>query len=1354
MPAVRQDVVQMSFDIDMGELNKLTGTLEDTKKVLSSGFGDDAFDEMVKESKKAKEGVEGIKKGLYGIDSDGVDDVAKGLKNTDKEGKNAFKQLQKIGKTTFDKTVAGLKKIGTTLKNVGIQAGKFLLKGLAIGIAGVGALVTKSVMNYADYEQLVGGVETLFGAGGQSLADYAKATGRTTKGAQKDYYALMRAQTTVMKNAKNAYRTAGLSANDYMSTVTSFSASLIQSLGGDTEKAAAYADMAIIDMADNANKMGTDMTSIQDAYQGFAKQNYTMLDNLKLGYGGTQEEMKRLLKDASAISGIEYDISSYADVVQAIHVIQENMGIAGTTSKEASETISGSFASMKAAWGNTLTSLILGGDEFDKCVDNLVDSAKTFGKNIMPAITKALSGVGSLIEELAPIVEKELPGIIDTLLPPLIKAATSLVKGLIIALPSIISTLAAELPNILSELWAGIKEAFGDTPGFQKAEVFFNKLITFLKENTGTIKKVIGAFIGLVAALKLFDKIKGITGLFGGGKGGSNGDGFFSKLTKMKPKTVLKGLANLAIIMVGIGALAAVFMWVAPYMAQLSDLKSIGEVLLVVGLIGLLGTEMAKLAGKVGMIPVATVAKGLANIAIVMVGFGALAAVLMWVAPYMSQLSDFRSLFKILVIIGLVGLLGSALAGLAGLVGAIPIVAVLSGLGNIALALGGFTAIVAAFGALSQIDGLSDFLESGGDVLAQLCGIIGEMAGELIGGALEGIANNLPDIGTKISEFATSIKPAFDTFGSIKADGLGDFAGALGTLMGVLVGDAVLSFFTGGNDYADFGTKLSAFATNASTFFTTVKDIPEEAFGKMTSLFNALAGVNSLPKDGGVVGWFEGEIDFSKIAAGMTALAGASSAFTTIQNIPDAAFTKMTGLFNALAGISSLPKDGGVVGWFEGEVAFDKIASGLQSLAGAAGAFTTIQNIPDSAFGKLTSLFNALAGINGLPKDGGVAGWFEGEVSFDKIAAGLQSLTSESMIAAFTAIQNLPVAAFSNMTALFNALAGIKAMPKEGGIAGWFGGDASTGLSNISSQLPGVATNIASFFTNLGGRTDFTPISSLFNTLSSIKIDSDAASKGFLGLGSSQLESMGSGLSAFATNAATFFDKINGLNIENLTNFFAQLGTVGDLPDQISSIDGTVGTALSNMVTTVETKFTEMKTATTTGMTGIVSAITEKTTSFYNSGVDLMSGLNSGMLSMLPTLVATAASMAASIQSAFDVELKIHSPSRVMIDKGEDWGTGGIIGMRNMIPEAKVAAQDFARATTTPFNTYTPESSADTYNNSTTSEVMNIAPVFELHVSGSQDDRSTARKVKRWVKEAIDETFESLERKTYVTREA
>lgn len=1336
MATVREDVVKIGFDIDMGELSRLVSALDDIKSMLTGGVGDDTFDEMVKDSKKAADGLDDVKDSIKGIKPDGIDETAKGLRDTESEAKDAHDQLKKIANTGFDKTVSGLKTIVKTLGRVALEAGKVLLKGLALGAAGVATIVTKSVMSFADYEQLVGGVETLFKDSGG----------------------------TVQKYAQNAYKTAGLSANEYMSTVTSFSASLIQSLGGDTKKSADYANMAITDMADNANKMGTDMGAIQDAYQGFAKQNYTMLDNLKLGYGGTQKEMERLLKDAEKITGIKYDITSFADIVSAIHVIQTEYGITGTTAKEAGDTILGSFASMKAAWGNALTALILGGDDFDRCVDNLVDSAKTFGKNVMPAITKALEGVGSLITELAPIVEAELPGIIDTLLPPLIKAATSLVKALIIALPDIISTLVAELPAVLTEVWSAIKEAFGDVPGFEKAELFFNKLVEFIEKNTGTIKKLVPAVLGLVAAFKLFKAINGLSGLLGGGEKGGSGDGFFGSLSKMKPTTVLKGMANLGIIIGGLIILASLLMWLAPHMAKLSDLKSIAEVLLVITAIGLIGTELAKMAGSVGSIPVATVAKGLANIAIVfsgigvlaavlmtvspylaqlsdlksigkyllviaavglvgsalaelaglvgnipvatvakgvaniaivMVGMGALAAALMWVSPYLSELSDLESVGKVLIVIGAAGLIGGALSGIAGLVGMIPIPVVLTGLANIALALGGFTAIIAAFGALSKIDGFNDFIASGGETLTQICGIIGDMAGSLVGNFAEGISDSLPAIGENLSAFATSLQPMFDTFAGVDGAAFGEFAASLGIFLAAIAGEKIVSLITGGIDYGELGNKLSTMATGLSGFFTTIMTIPEGGFEKATALFDCLAGISSMPKEGGIVGWFEGEVDYAKMATGLT------------------------------------------------------------QLAGAAGAFTTIQTIPAEAFATATKLFDCLAGVKSLPKEGGLVGWFQGEVDFGSIATGIQSLASEGLISALTTISALPENAFTSLTAMFDALANIKAMPKEGGIAGWFTGDASTGLSNVATQLPGIATSIASFFTNLGGITDFTPIKSLFDTLSSVKLDTDVAEgTGLFGGGASQLESMGTALSNFATNASTFFTSINGLNLETMSGFFDELSTIGDLPESISSIDETIGTALGTVVTTAQTKMTEIKTTVTTGLSGVVTAVNAKSVHLYAAGMNLMLGLKNGMLAMLPSLLMTASMIATRISSTINSALDIHSPSRVTFESGVNTGEGLNLGLLSKIPEIKATANQVGLASIPYTGNYSPESDSDTiYNNGGNSEYTTVSPVFNLTISGSQDDRALARRVKAYVAEAIQETFESLERKSAVLRE-
>lgn len=293
----------------------------------------------------------------------------------------------------------------------------------AAGAAVVG-IIKQSVEAYSNYEQLVGGVETLF------------------KGSADE----------VQKYAENAYKTAGMSANQYMETVTSFSASLLQSLDGDTAEAAKVADMAITDMSDNANKMGTDISMIQSAYQGFAKQNYTMLDNLKLGYGGTKTEMERLLKDAEKLSGQKYDISNLNDVYEAIHVIQTEIGITGTTAEEADKTIQGSVSSMKAAYQNLLVSIADANGDVGASLDNLINSAKTVMKNLLPVVKTGLKSIATAIKDFAPEVIAMLPGLIDEVLPPLLDAVMEMAVALADTAPALVLTIVTAIVDNLPKL--------------------------------------------------------------------------------------------------------------------------------------------------------------------------------------------------------------------------------------------------------------------------------------------------------------------------------------------------------------------------------------------------------------------------------------------------------------------------------------------------------------------------------------------------------------------------------------------------------------------------------------------------------------------------------------------------------------------------------------------------------------------------------------------------------------------------------------------------------------------------------------------------------------------------------------
>lgn len=303
----------------------------------------------------------------------------------------------------------------------GIKAMASAIKEAAAALVDLGK---QSIMGFAEQEQLIGGVDTLFKESSAQVQQYAN----------------------------DAYKTAGLSANQYMETVTSFSASLLQSMGGDTQAAAEKANRAITDMSDNANKMGTDMASIQNAYQGFAKQNYTMLDNLKLGYGGTKQEMERLLADAEKFSGIKYDISSYADIVDAIHVVQTEMGITGTTATEAATTIQGSANAMKSAWSNLLTGMSNENLDLDKLVQNVIDSVNTFADNLIPRLQimlpRFVQGLTQLISGMIPYVAPAL----ELLLPPLVEGVGGLVSGIVQALPAAVEAITAVIPMLVEQL--------------------------------------------------------------------------------------------------------------------------------------------------------------------------------------------------------------------------------------------------------------------------------------------------------------------------------------------------------------------------------------------------------------------------------------------------------------------------------------------------------------------------------------------------------------------------------------------------------------------------------------------------------------------------------------------------------------------------------------------------------------------------------------------------------------------------------------------------------------------------------------------------------------------------------------
>lgn len=471
-------------------------TIQEQKEKISSLRS--ALSEAEKEYGSNNEKVKTFKTQLNNAETQLIQ-----MENATDKGNKGLDEL----KDGFDDAGQGAIKFGDLLKaNV---LGDFItsgLKSLVGAVKQVGSALLSvgkdALDSYADYEQLVGGVETLFKDNASVVEGYAS----------------------------NAYKTAGLSANDYMETVTSFSASLLQSLNGDTKKAAEVSNRAVVDMADNANKMGTDMTSIQNAYQGFAKQNYTMLDNLKLGYGGTKEEMQRLIKDAANMKDVQKELGvtvdansmSFGNIVNAISVMQKKMDIAGTTSKEASTTIQGSIASLKSAWDNLLVGVADDDADWDNLVSNFFDSIFTAADNVLPRIGTIAFGAMSLIRDT---VTELLPEVIGML----IDFVTTLVDDISGYLPNvmesigqvgktILDTFISLLPdilqmgiNVLTYLIQGIAESLPNLiPAIIDAVLL---MTTTLIDNIDMIidagiQLLIGLADGLINALpNLIDKI-------------------------------------------------------------------------------------------------------------------------------------------------------------------------------------------------------------------------------------------------------------------------------------------------------------------------------------------------------------------------------------------------------------------------------------------------------------------------------------------------------------------------------------------------------------------------------------------------------------------------------------------------------------------------------------------------------------------------------------------------------------------------------------------------------------------------------------------------------------------------------
>lgn len=570
------------------------------------------------------------------------------------------------------------------------------------------------------------------------------------------------------------------------------------------------------------------------------------------------------------------------------------------------------------------------------------------------------------------------------------------------------------------------------------------KALGWLKDNLNWLIPVVTGLAGALLAFKGFSFLKGLTGGSGGTSTNSSNPimSLFSGFASLKTTTVLKGMANIAIVVGALTFISAVFIPIVQEIAKETDLVAVLKVVAVIGALGLVGSALAYLAGIVGKVPVSTVILGLANMAIMI---GGLTAVL-WAMNLVLSATDFDygGLIALAAMITLLGTVGSAMAIFAGIVGAIPIPVVIAGLANIALVIGGLTAIIVAFGALYKIPGFTEFIEKGGELLASIFGVIGKIAGSLVGGVLEGIADSLPKIGECLANFGEAIKPLFEACNGVDLSGIGSFFNLLGGFLLQLAGDKLLSFFTGGTDLGELGAKLNAFAENGSGFFEKVAAYPENGFTNATKLFECLSGLSNLPNSGGLISWFTGEVDYEKIAAGLATLSseGVSGFFNFVQGVAPETFDNATKLFECLNGIGSLPSSGGLVNWFKGEVDYSKIAAGLEALSseGVKNFFAMAESLTPQAFENTTALFNSLAGINELPSEGGFWDWLTGEKTSLNTLADNLAYFAEKASGFFEKVDGLNL---GNLNGLWESLRGA-----EGVTA-----DSLKGVSNLLDDL-------------------------------------------------------------------------------------------------------------------------------------------------------------------------------------------------------------------------------------------------------------------------------------------------------------
>ncbi len=915
--------------------------------------------------------------------------------------------------------------------------------------------------------------------------------------------------------------------------------------------------------------------------------------------------------------------------------------------------------------------------------------------------------------------------------------------------------------SALTQLARTINVEFADA-----ASIAVNSLIPaiewvsdLINENSDVISKAMPYLLGFIGTILLIKGILSTLNIFSGIFGGSSDNNpvggllsIFKDLANVKPTTVLKGIANMMIIIGGLTVLAVGLMALAPYVSALTDIKSIIKLISVITVLGIVGSALAALAGLVGNIPVSSVALGLANIAIIVTGMSAL---FLLIGAVSLINFDINAIMQIIKIIAVLGTVGTALSVFAGIAGMIPIPAVLLGIANIAIVIGGITAVIIAFGALSKIPNFDEFISTGGETLAQIFNVIGNIAGSLIGGVGEGISNSLPMIGENLSAFAEAVEPMFTILSGADVSGIGSFFTAIGGFILTMTGNDILSIFTGGLDLVGLGGQLTEFANSAEGFFIKIATFPENGFSNAALLFQSISDIGNVPNTGGIAQWFSGTNDFEALAKGLQQLSSdeVMTFFNKVSSLSPECFNNAKSLFQSISDIGNVPNTGGIAQWFSGTNDFEGMAQKLPPFGESMAKFyNSISSIED--FSKISSLFEAMKGIGeAFPNTGGIAQWFSGENDISGIGTKLKDF-GDNTKEFFSGVSALNV---DNLKGVFEAVK----------LAG------ESAQSDLSS-LPDKGTQMTTFMNNAKGFFDGAgEITTRLEAVNSVATTLQNFFNIISGIVNTSLTDINSGLQTTVMLITTSASSFNAFGVIIVTS--TQMGAMAFV-----SLQTEVYTSTQNILTTILLTSKQVENIAKTSTQNILSIETSTVETFNNN---LSSGLKKAVIVVRDASVQIKSEID-KLKNAFNFswtlpEIKlphfkingkfsINPPS--VPSFGVEWyRDGGIMTNPTMFGinngKAMVGGEAGAEAILpldkfwTNLKQYTEKSQTDnrqtasnfydeTVNQKTHKEYNTYSPIFNLSITGSNEDRIMERKVKKWVKEAMSDIFESMSRRT------